>query len=116
MLFYYFGAIGLVSAIVSLNIAGTGGVEPARQGLAAGMLTTAQQIGAAIGVSMASVIVSTAIISIGSHQAARVAGYRAALFFSEALIIIAIILALYLIRRYNLRQKRASAPSASQKI
>lgn len=107
MLFYYFGAIGLVSSIVSLNIAGTGGVEPARQGLAAGMLTTAQQIGAAIGVSMASVIVSTVALSIGGNPVSRVAGYRAALFFSEVLIIAAAILSLYLIRRYYLRQKRS---------
>ncbi len=106
MLFYYFGGIGLVSAIVSLNIAGTTGVESARQGLAAGLLTTAQQIGAAIGVSVASVVVTTVALSIGSSPASRVIGYRGALFFSEGLIIVATILALYLIRRYNLRQKR----------
>ncbi|MGA9099154.1 MAG: hypothetical protein WB392_09515, partial [Methanotrichaceae archaeon] len=106
MFFYYFGAIGLVSAIVSLNIAGTGGVESARQGLAAGLLTTAQQIGAAIGVSIASVVVTTVALSIGGSPASRVIGYRRALFFSESLIIIAAILALYLIRRYNLRQRR----------
>lgn len=97
MLLYYFGAIGLVSAIVSLNIAGTTGVESVRQGLAAGLLTTAQQIGAAIGVSVASVVVSTVVLSIGSSPASRVIGYSSALFLSEGLIIIAAILALYLI-------------------
>ena len=49
--YYYFAAVGIVSTIVSLNIAGTTGIVAERQGLAAGLLTTSQQIGAAIGVS-----------------------------------------------------------------
>ncbi|HWQ19554.1 MAG TPA: hypothetical protein VN455_07220 [Methanotrichaceae archaeon] len=100
MLFYYVGALGLVSAIVSLNIAGTGGIEPERQGLAAGLLTTAQQIGAAIGVSMASVVVAAVALSFGRSPASTIQGYRGALLFSEAMVIVAVVLALYLMRRY----------------
>ncbi|MGB9200972.1 hypothetical protein [Methanobacterium sp.] len=38
-----------------MSILGTTGIESERQGLVAGLLTTAQQIGAAIGVGVASV-------------------------------------------------------------
>lgn len=108
--FYYFGALGLVSAIVSLNIAGTGGIESERQGLAAGLLTTAQQIGAAIGVSMASVIVAAVALSLGKSTASTIQGYRDALLFSEGLVIVAVVLALYLMRRYAYREKVRNVP------
>jgi EmrB/QacA subfamily drug resistance transporter len=113
MLFYYFAALGLVSAIVSLNIAGTTGVESGRQGLAAGLLTTSQQIGAAIGVSVASAVVATVVLSIGESPVTMVGGYRAALFFSEGLIAVAVILALYLVRRYIRRTRSARGYNGS---
>jgi EmrB/QacA subfamily drug resistance transporter len=107
MLSYYVAALGLVSAVVSLNIAGTTGVESGRQGLAAGLLTTSQQIGAAIGVSVASVVAVTVVLSLGRSPATVVEGYRTAMLVSEGLIIIAIILALYLVRRNLLRERRS---------
>ncbi len=108
MISYYVAALGLVSAVVSLNLAGTTGVAPERQGLAAGLLTTSQQIGAAIGVSVASVVATAVVLSLGRSPAAVVAGFRTALFVSEGLIVIAVIFALYLVRRHLLKQRAGS--------
>ena len=99
MAIYYFTALGVVSVIISLSIAGTTGVESERQGLAAGLLTTAQQIGAAIGVGVASAVVATVLLSAGVSAPIRVESYRYALIVSEVLVVLAIILAIYLATR-----------------
>ena len=99
MVYYYVAALGLVSAIVSLNIAGTTGVVPERQGLAAGLLTTSQQIGAAIGVSIAGVVITGFARSSGMGTVVTVEGYRAALLVSELFLVPAVILSLYLLHR-----------------
>jgi EmrB/QacA subfamily drug resistance transporter len=98
--YYYFAAVGIVSTIVSLNIAGTTGIVAERQGLAAGLLTTSQQIGAAIGVSTAGVV-ATAVgrLSGSSLLSITVESYHAALYASGGFIICAIILASYLLYR-----------------
>jgi EmrB/QacA subfamily drug resistance transporter len=102
---YYVAALGLVSAIVSMNLGGTTGVESERQGLAAGLLTTSQQIGAAIGVSLSSVVATTVTLYYGNNPVSALAGYRASLFMSLGLVIVSAILALYLVRRYRARQQ-----------
>ena len=99
MAIYYFTALGVVSVIISLSIAGTTGVESERQGLAAGLLTTAQQIGAAIGVGVASVAVATVLLSSANTASIRIESYRYAIIVSEVLVILAIILAIYLSKR-----------------
>jgi predicted MFS family arabinose efflux permease len=107
MIFYYLAALGLVSSIVSMNLAGTNGVESERQGLAAGLLTTSQQIGAAIGVSLSSVIATTVALYYGNNPVSAVTGYRASLYMSLGLVIVSAILALYLVRRNDARMRSA---------
>ena len=92
-----------MSCIVSLNIAGTTGVVHERQGLAAGLLTTSQQIGAAIGVSLASVVLTAVARSVGNQVIITVAGYRAAIYVAEMILVPAFILAFYLLYRGVLR-------------
>ncbi|MDD1717964.1 MAG: MFS transporter [Methanoregulaceae archaeon] len=116
MILYYIGALGLVSSIVSMNIAGTTGVDQHHQGLAAGLLTTAQQIGAAIGVSVASVVVTTIVLSLGSGPGTMVTAYRASLFVSEGLVIAAILVALYMVRRYSLKIKAGEGGGSGQPL
>jgi MFS family permease len=99
MVYYYVAALGLVSAIVSFNIAGTTGVMHERQGLAAALLTTSQQIGAAIGVSIAGVVITGFARSSGAETVITLQGYRAALLISELFLIPAVILSLYLLHR-----------------
>jgi EmrB/QacA subfamily drug resistance transporter len=103
MAYYYIAALGLVSCIVSLNIAGTTGVVHERQGLTAGLLTTSQQIGAAIGVSLASVVVTAVARSVGNQIIITVAGYRSAIYVAELILVPAFILAGYLLYRGILR-------------
>ena len=45
-----------LAAIVVINIAATAGVHAAKPGLAAGILRTCQQVGAAFGVALPSVV------------------------------------------------------------
>lgn len=104
---YFLTALDLVFSLVSLNIAGTAGVESGRQGMAAGLLTMAQQIGAAIGVSAAIVVITRTIRLMGGGPTASLEGHRSALFFSLGLIAASIILAPYLVYRFNQQQKRA---------
>jgi EmrB/QacA subfamily drug resistance transporter len=111
MVFYYIAALGLVSAIVSMNIAGTTGVETERQGLAAGLLTTSQQIGAAIGVSLSSVVATMVALYLGSNPASIVLGYRASLYMSLGMTMVATILAFYLVRRFARKQQAAGTHS-----
>ena len=103
MVYYFFAGVGIVSTIVSLNIAGTTGVASERQGLAAGLLVTAQQIGAAIGVSGASLVITAVAHQFGMTGPISVEGYRASLLTMEWLLVIAIILGIYLVYRGFLR-------------
>lgn len=96
---YYFAALGLVSVIISLNIAGTTGIEKERQGLAAGFIVTSQQIGAAIGVVMASVFVAGVVLSMGNSTELRIISYKYAMIVSVVLTLIALFLAFYLVQR-----------------
>jgi EmrB/QacA subfamily drug resistance transporter len=111
MAFYYVAALGLVSSIVSMNLAGTTGIESERQGLAAGLLTTSQQIGAAIGVSLSSVLATTIALYYGNDPLSAVIGYRASLYMSLGLVVVSALLALYLVRRYAARQRAREAHS-----
>lgn len=53
---YAVAGIGIVSTFVTTSIAATSGQPRERQGLAAGLLTTSQQVGGAIGVAVAGLI------------------------------------------------------------
>ncbi len=92
MAIYFFTIIGLDAVLISLNIAGTTGVEAERQGLAAGLLITAQQIGAAIGVGMVSAVATSVLAYIGDSPTSIIASYRYAMLFSVGLVIISILL------------------------
>ncbi len=91
---YLIGGIGLVWTSVAATIAATAGLERERQGLAAGLLNTAQQLGAGIGVSLASVVATlvTQASAARGHVAAT-AGDRAALALALGLAVAAGLLA-----------------------
>jgi len=94
MVGYLFAGLGLVIAIVSTTIAAVSGVKAQRQGLTAGLLNTSQQMGAAIGVSVASVVAATVTRDFGGGSMAVITdGYRAALLVAFGLVVIALIIA-----------------------
>jgi MFS family permease len=49
---------GIVGTVVVSTVAGTSGVERGRQGLAAGLLSTSQQVGGAVGAALAGIAVA----------------------------------------------------------
>jgi hypothetical protein len=62
--------------------------------LAAGLLNTSQQVGAALGISLASVVATSfALASGGAPPVATTTGYQAALYLALGLSVIAITLA-----------------------
>jgi predicted MFS family arabinose efflux permease len=60
---YGLAGVGIVGAVVSTTIAATSTLDRDRQGLAAGLLTTSQQVGGGLGAAMAGVIDAPARLS-----------------------------------------------------
>ncbi len=97
---------GIVTGLVSVTIAATAGVADSEQGLASGLLNTAQQIGSAVGLAIL-VAVATArtqaiVASTGNSRAAlqtaTTGGFQAALAVGAGFAAIGIIVALLVIR------------------
>ena len=92
---YMIVGVGIVCMTVSTMIAATAGLGPEFQGLAAGLFNTSQNVGEAIGISLASVVVTSVTLSFGrSMSVAATAGDRAALYRALGLTVPAIMLAL----------------------
>ena len=92
---YMIVGVGIVCMMVSTTIAATAGPGPEFQGLAAGLFNTSQNVGGAIGISLASVVVTSVALSAGgSVSVAATAGDRAALYLALGLTVPAVILAL----------------------
>lgn len=69
---YGLAGVGIVGAVVSTTIAATSTLDLDRQGLAAGLLTTSQQVGGGLGAAMAGVIDAPARLS--SYEISLVVG------------------------------------------
>src|SRR5207244_12666796 len=71
-----FAAVGLGFAFVPVTIAAVSGVGDREQGLASGMINTAQQVGGALGLAILSAI-ATAVIGSSHGPAALPRGFPA---------------------------------------
>jgi MFS family permease len=60
---YAIAGVGIVGLVVTTTIAATTGPGAARHGLAAGLLTTSQQLGAAVGPALAAVLAAPATLA-----------------------------------------------------
>ncbi len=98
---------GIVTCIVGVTIAATAGVRDSEQGLASGLLNTAQEVGAAIGLAIL-VAISTArtkvLLSVSDHsavamQTAITGGFQAALSVGAGFAAISIVVALAAIQQ-----------------
>lgn len=91
---YALAGVGIVCTVVTTTIAATARLRPELQGLAAGLLTTSQQVGAAIGTSLASVVASSIALAAGGDPAvAATTGYQATLYLALGLAVSAAVLA-----------------------
>ena len=104
---------GIVMALVSVTIAATAGISDSEQGMASGLLNTSQQIGAALGLAIL-VAVSTARTEAGlaqldgaadAQRIALTAGFGAALLVGVGFAIVALLVALFVVRETDCRKK-----------
>ena len=87
---YALAGVGIVCTVVTTTIAATSPLGPELQGLAAGLLATSQQIGAALGISLASVVASAiALAAGGAPPVAATTGYQASLYVALLLSVLA---------------------------
>jgi MFS family permease len=102
-------AVGSGFSYAPIFIAGTTGVPDRDQGLASGFLNSAQELGAAIGVTVLGAIATAATLS--DDTAALTAGYRAGLLTAAAVTALSMILIIGIPRRSAaLREADTSAP------
>jgi EmrB/QacA subfamily drug resistance transporter len=96
---YALAGVGIVCSVVTTTIAATASLGSELQGLAAGLLNTSQQVGAAVGTSLASVVASSVALTVGGDPAvAATTGYEAALYLALGLSVIAAMLAVLAFR------------------
>lgn len=110
--------LGLGLSFVPLTLAAVGGVSPDEYGLASGLIGSAQQVGAALGLAILSSIAtartSELVAGNGTPAAlasALTAGFQWAFLAGAGLTVIGIVAALILIRR---PENRAAIPPAAQ--
>lgn len=98
-------SFGIVLPFVAVSVAATSGIEDAEQGLASGLLSTTQQIGAALGLALLvafSVTRTEALAASGVPQTEALAqGFRYALAFGAGFPVLGALIALF-----SLREKR----------
>jgi EmrB/QacA subfamily drug resistance transporter len=96
---YMVAGVGIVCTVVTTTVAATAPLGPELQGLAAGLLATAQQVGAAIGTSLASIVATSIALAVGGDPAvAATTGYQVTLYLAIGLSVITALLAMLTVR------------------
>ena len=105
---YVMFGFGLAFAFIPVSIAALAGVSHEEAGLASGLLNTAQQVGGAIGVAVASSVAisrATHLLHTGSSQAAALtSGYSLAFWVMAGVSAAGVVAALVLVRDDELEQ------------
>jgi predicted MFS family arabinose efflux permease len=95
-------AVGLGFAFVPVTIAAVAGVRDRDQGLASGMINTAQQVGGALGLAILSAI-STSVIGAAHDRATLTSGFHSAFLAGAAIAGLGLLASIVLIRRSDSR-------------
>jgi len=102
--------IGVGLAFVSVTMAATAGVPDRDQGIASGLIGTAQQVGMAVGLAiLVNVAGSVTRVSLPSGAVAVIAGYHQAFVIAAAISFVAAIVALIVIERPSTRPAAGGA-------
>ena len=110
--------IGLPFTFIPISIAALAGVEPREAGLASGLINTSQQVGGAIGVAVISTVATSRAESLmrsgEATPAAWTEGFRDAFWVGGGVWLLALLVALVLIKREEVRVEDAvPAPTVS---
>ncbi len=102
--------LGIVVTQVSISITATSGVSDSEEGLVAGLLTTSQQIGSALGLAIliAVAAIRTKAVSGGAIEpstAALAAGYQAALLTGAGFAALGVVVSLVVIPKKRILEK-----------
>jgi EmrB/QacA subfamily drug resistance transporter len=113
---YLMFGFGLALAFIPVSIAALAGVGPRDAGLASGLLNTAQQVGGAIGVAIASTVAvsrTTHLLHTGASQAAALtSGYALAFWVIAGISAAGVVAALTLVRGGDAVQVETEAEAA----
>jgi EmrB/QacA subfamily drug resistance transporter len=112
---YLMVGVGIAFAFVPVSIAALAGVAEREAGLASGLINTSQQIGGAVGVAVASTVFisrSNSLADERSPLAALTGGYQWAFWALVLIGVASVIAALLLIRREELAEVPAAAPTS----
>ena len=94
--------IGMGLSFVAVTVAATSGVPAHEAGLASGLINTANQVGAALGIAVLAVIAAastTGALATGATEtAANLAGYHNAFFTAAGLLVAALLVTAFVIR------------------
>src|SRR5437588_3597109 len=102
--------IGFALAFVSVTMAATAGVPDRDQGIASGLIGTAQQVGMAVGLAiLVNMAGSVVRVSLPSGAVAVIAGYHQAFVIAAALSFVAAIVGLLVIKRPSTRPAAGGA-------
>src|SRR5436309_15806896 len=108
--------VGLPFSFIPVSIAALAGVEWNEAGLASGLINTAQQVGGALGVAIASSVATshfTTLVHEGTAQrAALTSGFQWAFWVVAGIAAAGIAASLVLIRRAEIPQESEAAPAA----
>jgi MFS family permease len=95
-------ALGMGLSFVSVTVAATSGVPDDEVGLASGLINTSQQLGGAMGLAVLTVVASTTTAAdVASGKVlvqASMHGYQMAFFCSAALMVVALLVSIFVIR------------------
>jgi MFS family permease len=115
---YLLVGVGIAFSFVPVSIAALAGVGASDAGLASGLINTAQQIGGAIGVAIASTLwtshFNNAVKAGTSVPVALTDGYKLAFWVIAGLGVAALVAALALIRREELVEPEALATAEAR--
>ncbi len=95
-------ALGLGLSFVAVTVAATSGVPDHEAGLASGLINTSQQLGGALGLAVLTVVASTTTTADGASgkafAQASMHGYQMAFLCSAALMGVALLVSIFVIR------------------
>jgi len=105
-------SIGMGLTFVPVTLIATTNIEPSDAGLASGLFNTSQQVGGALGLAALSTLAASRTRHLHgvAHATALVRGYHAAFIVGGALMVVAAILIVLLIRRADVAQIHTDEP------